>query len=103
MAMKEKELADEQATELPGREAMSIIAVGDNVAAPVNEATAVNYYSDGAMAVADADQIVIVDQVDLDPDAPIESSEAPVEQSTDETVLADEDAVRPGARVGQNR
>ena len=68
MPMKDKEIAEEQATELPEREAMSIIAVGDNVAVPVNEATAINYSSDYSIAVADADQIVIVDQTDVDPD-----------------------------------
>jgi hypothetical protein len=57
-----EEVADQQATDLPDREAMSIIAIGDNVAVPVNEATAVNYQSDYSLAVADADQIVIVDQ-----------------------------------------
>ena len=56
------EVAEQQATDLPDREAMSIIAIGDNVAVPVNEATAVNYQSDYSLAVADADQIVIVDQ-----------------------------------------
>ena len=66
--MKDKELAEEQATELPDREAMSIIAIGDNVAAPTNEATAINYQSDYSVAVADADQVVFVDQTDLDPD-----------------------------------
>ena len=57
-----EEVAEQQATDLPDREAMSIIAIGDNVAVPVNEATAVNYQSDYSLAVADADQIVIVDQ-----------------------------------------
>ena len=66
--MKENELASEQATELPEREAMSIVAIGDNVAIPINEATAINYNSDFPIAVADADQIVIVDQTATDPD-----------------------------------
>ena len=62
------DMAAEQATDLPEREAMSIIAIGDNVAAPTNEATAINYQSDYSVAVADADQIVFVDQTDLDPE-----------------------------------
>jgi len=66
--MSADDLAAEQATELPDREAMSIIAIGDNVAAPTNEATAINYQSDFSVAVADADQVVFVDQTDLDPD-----------------------------------
>jgi hypothetical protein len=78
--MKEKELAQEQAQDLPDREAMSVIAVGDNVAAPVNEATALNYQSDYSIAVADADQIVIVDQTDVDPDTD------PVDDAEQETV-----------------
>ena len=49
--MKEKELAQEKATDLPDREAMSVIAIGDNVAAPTNEATAINYDSDFSIAV----------------------------------------------------
>ena len=60
------ELTAEQATDLPDREAMSIIAVGDNVAMPINEASALNYYSNNSMAVADADQVVIIDQTDVD-------------------------------------
>jgi mannitol/fructose-specific phosphotransferase system IIA component len=62
------ELEAEQATELPDREAMSIIAIGDNVAVPINESTAINYASNYSVAVADADQVVIVDQTDVDPD-----------------------------------
>ena len=60
------ELTAEQAQELPDREAMSIIAVGDNVAMPINEANALNFYSNNSMAVADADQVVIIDQTDVD-------------------------------------
>lgn len=67
-AITRDELEAEQATELPEREAMSIIAIGDNVAMPINEATAINYESDYSLAVADADQIVIVDQTDTDAD-----------------------------------
>lgn len=67
-ALTNTELASEQATDLPGREAMSIIAIGDNVAMPINEATAINFGSNYSMAVADADQVVFIDQTDVDPD-----------------------------------
>ena len=86
--MKEKELQQEQAQDLPDREAMSVIAIGDNVAAPVNEATAINYGSDYSIAVADADQIVIVDQTDVDPDTSDDAN--PVEET-----------VRRGGRGGR--
>jgi len=66
--MTDGELEVEQVTELPDREAMSIIAIGDNVAVPINEATAINFASNYSVAVADADQVVIVDQTDVDPD-----------------------------------
>jgi len=66
--LSQEELQAEGASELPDREAMSIIAIGDNVAIPINEATAINYGSDYAVAVADADQVVFVDQTDIDPD-----------------------------------
>ena len=73
------ELAGEEALALPPREAMSlvttdVIASGDNVAVPINEATAVNLNSDYSVAVADADQIVIIDQTDTDPVADTDSS-----------------------------
>ncbi len=67
-ALTDGELAAEQANELPDREAMSLVDLGDNVAVPINEATAINYGSDYAVAVADADQVVFVDQTDVDPD-----------------------------------
>ena len=67
-ALSAEDMAAEQATDLPDREAMSIIAIGDNVAAPTNEATAINYQSDYSVAVADADQVVFIEQTDLDPD-----------------------------------
>jgi hypothetical protein len=54
---------------LPDRTAMSTIHAEfgfpiDNFAMPVNLATATNTASPGSWAIADADQIVIVDQVD---------------------------------------
>jgi hypothetical protein len=39
-----------------------------NVAIPINEATAANVDSDYSVAIADADQFVIVDQADTDTD-----------------------------------
>jgi hypothetical protein len=38
----------------------------DNFAAPINEALAVNVNSVESVAIADADQIVILNQVDVD-------------------------------------
>lgn len=65
MAVKERgltkeELDAEQGSELPDREAMSLLDL--NVAAPVNAAVAANILSDGSLAYADADQTAIIDQ-----------------------------------------
>jgi len=70
------ELAAEAAVDLPDREAMSTIdgVIADNLAMPINEATAVNVSSDYSVAIADADQYVIVDQTDT-----IDSTTEPVE------------------------
>lgn len=62
-----EDLASETAVDLPDREAMSTIGHGfgnhvGNIAVPINEATAENYNSTNSIAVADADQIVILDQ-----------------------------------------
>ncbi len=51
---------EEDAAELPDREAMSLIDL--NVAAPVNAAVAANVLSDGSVAYADADQTAIINQ-----------------------------------------
>ena len=61
------ELSAETAVDLPDREAMSSIHGNfghgfDNFAMPINEATAANVYSNNSVAVADADQVVILDQ-----------------------------------------
>ena len=40
----------------------------DNFAMPINEALAMNYQSVDSIAVADADQTVIIGQTDVDPD-----------------------------------
>lgn len=65
-ALTGEELSAEQATDLPDREAMSTFGHFphsiENIAMPINEATAANVNSDYSVAVADADQIVILDQ-----------------------------------------
>ena len=65
-----EELEAESAELLPERQAMSRISIGaegvDNFATVINEATAMNVASDSSIAVADADQIVIVSQIDQD-------------------------------------
>jgi hypothetical protein len=70
-----EELDAHRGTPLPDRTAMTTIHVElgfpiDNFAMPINLATAVNHQSPDSWAVADADQIVIVDQVDDDGMAP---------------------------------
>lgn len=55
-----EELEGQQASELPDREAMSLLDL--NVAAPVNAAVAANILSDGSVAYADADQYTEIDQ-----------------------------------------
>jgi hypothetical protein len=64
-----EELAQEEAAELPEREAMSLINA--NIAVPVNAAVAANVLSDGATAYANAIQ-----------DAPIDQSTAPTTPPT---------------------
>ena len=66
-----EDLEAEHALALPEREAMSRISIGagsgiDNFAMPINEATAINYASEDSIAIADADQIMIINQVDQD-------------------------------------
>jgi hypothetical protein len=65
MSDKERELTPEEleaqeAAELPDREAMSLINA--NVAAPINAAVAANVLSEGAVAYANAEQDVDIDQ-----------------------------------------
>jgi len=65
MSDKEKDLTpteveDQDAAELPDREAMSLINA--NVAAPVNAAIALNALSDGSIAYANAEQTADIDQ-----------------------------------------
>ena len=66
-----EELEAQTGEPLPDREAMSTISADigagiDNFAMPINEATALNYGSVDSYAIADADQIVILTQVDTD-------------------------------------
>jgi hypothetical protein len=67
------ELSAEEAAALPDREAMSTIKAGrgvdamfDNFAMPINEAIAVNNESVSSFAIADADQIVVLNQTDIE-------------------------------------
>ena len=53
-------VSEEEAAELPDREAMSLINA--NLAAPVNAAVAANVLSDGSIAYANAEQNVTIDQ-----------------------------------------
>jgi hypothetical protein len=63
-----EELQDEHAQALPDREAMSTVGLDltgiDNFAMPINEAVAINNESVQSVAYADADQTVIIGQVD---------------------------------------
>jgi len=52
--LSQDELAQQQAQDLPDREAMSLINA--NIAVPVNAAVAANVLSDGSTAIADAEQ-----------------------------------------------
>jgi len=54
------EIEQEEAAELPDREAMSLINA--NIAVPVNAAVAANVLSDNSTAVADAIQDADIDQ-----------------------------------------
>lgn len=55
-----EELEQEEAAELPDREAMSLINA--NLAAPVNAAVALNVLSDDSVAYANAEQTADIDQ-----------------------------------------
>jgi len=54
------ELNEQQAANLPDREAMSLINA--NIAAPINAALALNVLSDGSIAIANAEQTAPIDQ-----------------------------------------
>ncbi len=55
-----EELESQDVSQLPDREAMSLINA--NLAVPVNAAVAANVLSDGSIAYADAEQQAIIDQ-----------------------------------------
>jgi hypothetical protein len=67
------EIDQQAATELPAREAMSVIHFGfggsgaANFSAPTNTAEAVNVDSNYSYAIADADQVVDIDQTAVAP------------------------------------
>jgi len=59
-ALSKNEMAKQQGSELPDREAMSL--VNANVAAPINAAVAANVLSDGSIAYANAEQTAPIEQ-----------------------------------------
>jgi hypothetical protein len=59
-ALSKSEISGQQASELPDREAMSL--VNANVAAPVNLAAALNVLSDNSIAYANAEQTAPITQ-----------------------------------------
>ena len=63
------ELEAQAGAPLPDREAMSTVRLPDgidNFAMPINQAIAINNESTDSYAIADADQIVILEQTDYD-------------------------------------
>jgi hypothetical protein len=71
--LSEQELAEQDVQALPDREAMSTITPDisggfDNFAMPINEAIAINNNSVSSIAAADADQTVIIGQIDTEDD-----------------------------------
>ena len=58
--LSEEDLQAQDVSELPDREAMSLLNL--NLAAPVNAAVAANVLSDGSVAYANAEQTVDIDQ-----------------------------------------
>ena len=65
--LSQSEMQRQQGSQLPDREAMSLINA--NVAIPVNAAIAANVLSDGAIAYADATQDTPITQGNLAPPA----------------------------------
>jgi hypothetical protein len=68
--LSQEDIDAEAAQPLPDRQAMSKLGLNidgvDNFALVLNEATAMNIASTDSVAVADADQIVIIGQTDQD-------------------------------------
>jgi hypothetical protein len=60
LTVNQADVASQQASELPDREAMSLVTA--NVAAPINLALAANVLSDGSIAYASANQYAPIDQ-----------------------------------------
>lgn len=58
--LSDEELAQQDAAELPDREAMSLINA--NIAAPINAAVAANVLSDNSIAYANAEQTAPITQ-----------------------------------------
>jgi len=58
--LSKRELAKQQGTELPDREAMSL--ANANIAAPINAAVALNALSDNSIAYASAEQYAPITQ-----------------------------------------
>jgi hypothetical protein len=58
--LRPEELENQDAAELPDREAMSLINA--NLAAPINAAVALNVLSDNSVAYANAEQTGDIDQ-----------------------------------------
>jgi len=58
--LSDEELAEQDAAELPDREAMSL--VNANLAVPINIAAALNVLSDGSTAAGSADQTTPIQQ-----------------------------------------
>ena len=56
----DEEISEQEASELPDREAMSLVDA--NVAVPVNAAVAANVLSDDSTATANAEQTNDIDQ-----------------------------------------
>ncbi len=71
--LSDEELDEQHVAALPDREAMSTIGLDltgiDNFAMPINEAVAINNQSVSSVAVADADQTVIIGQADTEADS----------------------------------
>lgn len=69
-ALTDDDLDGEAAEVLPERKAMSKLSIDvdgvDNFAAVINQASAANIASENSIAIADADQTVIVVQADQD-------------------------------------
>ena len=68
--LSQAELRRQQGSQLPDREAMSLINA--NIAIPVNAAVAANVLSDGAIAYADATQDTPINQGNLT--SPVETT-----------------------------